>query len=115
MNIYQAFFNLKQGINDLEFSEALREYMHYLQSRGDLVTWRLLRRKLGLEPKELGDFHLIMEFEGLAELDRAFGHVASREGEVEEKHFCVNKMIDGVTFALYRDFPDPGRTKKGLF
>lgn len=116
MNVYQAFFSLKEGIKDLDFCKALEEYMTYLQERGDLVKWRLLRRKLGLGPKELGDFHLQMEFQGLAELDRAFGHVASRTGEVEEKHFCVNHMIDKVTFALYRDFPDAEREgRQGLF
>ncbi len=97
----------------MEFVEALNEYMSYLKERGDIVTWRLLRRKLGLGPKDLGEFHLIMEFDGLAQLDRAFGHVSSRTGEVEEKHFHVNKLIDKVTFALYRDFPDEHRSVGG--
>lgn len=68
---------------------------------------------LGLGPKEMGDWHLIMEFESLAALDLAFGQVATRTGEVEERHYAVNKMIGNITFALYRDFPDNERVPGG--
>lgn len=118
MNVYQAFFSLKEGVRDLDFVKALTETMTYLQTRGDLVTWHLLRRKLGLGPKELGEFHLMMEFEGLEQLDNAFGHIATRSGDVEgklSKHHGVNHMIDKITFSLYRDFPDPEREGQGLF
>lgn len=111
MNVYQAFFSLKPGVHDMDFVDGLDDYMGYLQERGDLVRWRLLRRKLGLGPKEMGDWHLMMEFTDLAQLDSAFGHVATRTGDVESKHHGVNHMIDSVTFALYRDFPDPMREK----
>jgi hypothetical protein len=114
MNVYQAFFSLKEGVHDLDFVKALTENMTYLQTRGNLVT-RLLRRKLGLGPKELGEFHLMMEFEGLEQLDNAFGHIATRSGDVEGKHHGVNHMIDKITFSLYRDFPDPEREGQGLF
>ena len=110
MNVYQAFFSLKDGIKDADFVKALDAYMNYLQNeRGELKKWRLLRRKLGLGPKELGEWHLQMEFEDLAALDAAFGHVATRSGEVETKHHAVNHMIDKITFSLYRDFPDKER------
>mmetsp|Transcript_5865 Transcript_5865/g.10259 ORF Transcript_5865/g.10259 Transcript_5865/m.10259 type:complete len:116 (-) Transcript_5865:40-387(-) len=115
MNVYQAFFSLKDGVRDQDFCRELEDYMEYLKGRGDLVSWRLLRKKLGLAPKEYGDFQLIMEFEGLGQLDKAFAFVATREGEVEEKHFGVNRLIQNVTFSLYRDYPDPERKGDGLF
>ena len=95
------------------FTDALEAYMTHLQSQGHLKSWRLLRRKLGLGPKSLGDFQLLMEFEGLAELDQAFGYVSTRQGEVEEKHYCVNHMVENVQFSLYRDFPDSNRQRGG--
>jgi len=113
MNIYQAFFTLKHGVHDMDFVAGLDAYMGYLKERGDIVSWRLMRRKLGLGPKEMGDWHLMMEFDGLAQLDQAFGHVATRTGDVEAKHHGVNHMIDSVTFALYRDFPDDMRETGG--
>jgi hypothetical protein len=113
MNVYQAFFSLKEGVSDTEFARMLKEYMEYLIQEGHMHTWRLLRRKLGLGPKELGEWHLMMNFVDLASLDCAFGHVATRTGEVEHRHHQVNKMIDKITFALYRDFPDPERKEGG--
>ena len=77
-----------------------------------VVTYMLILF-VGLGPKELGDWHLIMEFESLAALDLAFGQVATRSGEVEERHYEVNKMIGNITFALYRDFPDKERVQGG--
>lgn len=113
MNIYQAFFSLKDGARDLDFQRKLQSYMEFLIQKGHLHKWRLLRRKLGLGPKELGEWHLIMEFESLADLDLAFGHVATRTGEVEKRHHDVNTMIQNITFALYRDFPDQDRSEGG--
>ena len=109
MNIYHAFFTLKAGTSDMAFVENLRAYMTHLKERGDIASWRLMRRKLGLGPEEFGEFHLMIEVEGLAQLDTAFSHVATRSGEVEQKHYAVNHMIERVKFALYRDFPDPER------
>ncbi|MGI9405021.1 MAG: DUF6614 family protein [Hyphomicrobiaceae bacterium] len=113
MNVYQAFFTLKSGVHDMDFVAGLNDYMGYLRDRGDLEGWRLLRRKLGLGPRETGEWQLLMEVKDLAQLDQAFGHVATRTGDVEAKHHGVNHMIDSVTFALYRDFPDDVRATGG--
>ena len=45
----------------------------------------------------------------LAQLDAAFRHVATRAEPVESVHFAVNSKVTNLTFALYRDFPDPVR------
>lgn len=50
-----------------------------------------------------------LEFKGLAPLDDAFTHVASRSGPVESFHQAVNSRVINVNFALYRDFPDVQR------
>ena len=113
MNIYQAFFSLKEGTNDMEFQRGMQAYMEYLIEQGHLSKWRLMRRKLGLGPSEIGEWHLMMEFDNLAALDLAFGHVTTRAGEVEHRHHSVNKMIQNVKFALYRDFPDTERKEGG--
>ena len=116
MDVYQAFFSLKSGVSDMEFANALKTYLDWLKREGKIASWRLLRRKLGLGPKELGDFHLLIEVQGLAQLDEAFGLVATRAGEVETRHHAVNSKIETVTFALYRDFPDDvRRTGEELF
>ena len=87
--------------------------MTFLSTERKLTRWSLLRRKLGLGQKELGEFHLMMEFSTLDDLDQAFSFVASRTGEVEAKHARVNQMIDSISFSLYRDFPDAERKLGG--
>lgn len=111
MDIYHGFFDLTDGQSDTEFADDLAGFMSFLKSEGRIEGWRLMRRKLGLGPKEIGEFHLMIEVTGLAQLDDAFAHVSRRAGDVEAKHAAVNQKIAGITFALYRDFPDPHRTR----
>ncbi len=116
MDIYHGFFDLKTGENDLKFAENLGKFLNFLAQEGKIASWRLLRRKLGLGPSELGEFHIMIEVENLAQLDEAFSMAASRSGKTEKLHFDVNSKIREVKFALYRDFPDPIRkTGEELF
>ena len=109
MDVYQGFFDLKPGTNDLEFAGAFSAYMAHLKSKGLIESYRLLRRKLGLGPEALGEFQCLIEVKDLAQLDAAFKDVSSRRDPTEGKHFAVNSQIASVKFALYRDFPDPQR------
>ena len=109
MDCYLASFGLKDGVVESEFVEDLERYMAHLSERGLIESHRLLRRKLGLGPASLGEFLMILEIEDLAQLDRAFQHVGTREGDVEAQHFGVNSKVRDIVFALYRDFPDPFR------
>jgi hypothetical protein len=109
MNIYHVWCDLKPGVGDLDFSEKVGTYLGHLKERGVIDGFRLTRKKLGLAPAALGDFHLMIEVRDLAQLDAAFEHVAGRREPVEGFHFGVNSLVTNATFALYRDFPDPVR------
>ena len=109
MDIYHIWCDLKDGVGDKVFVDAATAYLEQLQSEGYMAAWRITRRKLGLGPPELGEFHLILEFEGLARLDEAFGAVSTRAGPVEHFHHGVNSLVRNLKFALYRDFPDADR------
>ncbi len=113
MDIYHAFVALKPGCKDLEFAAAVADYFGALEAEGKITAWRLMRRKLGLGPDELGEFHIMIEFDGLAQFDALFLDVAARTGEIEARHHAVNRLVERVTFALYRDFPDPVRQRGG--
>jgi hypothetical protein len=109
LDIYHAWFDLKDGVSDAEFAQHLATYMDHLKQGGKIANWRLTRRKLGLAPAFLADFDLMIEVENLAQLDAAFGEVSTRAGVVEDVHQAVNSRVRNASFALYRDFPDPGR------
>ncbi len=111
MDIYHIWAELKPGVSDLAFAEAVGAYCKALQARGHIRSWRLSRRKLGLGPERLPEWHITLEFENLAELDRAFSDVAARSGPIEGLHHAVNSKVRDVFFALYRDFPDPIRKR----
>jgi hypothetical protein len=109
MDHYHTWFDLKPGVKDLEFARAMARYMDHLKERGLIEGWRLTRRKLGFGPRDLGEFHIVMETKNLAQLEEAFTHVASRREPVESAHADVNQKVQNATFALYRDFPDAVR------
>jgi hypothetical protein len=109
MDIYHVWGDLKAGVSDIQFSEKVGAYMGHLKSKGLIEGWRLTRRKLGLGAPGLGEFHLMIEVKGLAQLDEAFAQVAARREPVESVHFGVNSLVQNAQFALYRDFPDPFR------
>jgi hypothetical protein len=109
MDLYHIWCDLKPGVRDTAFSEAVSRYLDYLKVEKKIEGWRLTRRKLGLGPSGIGEVHIVIETKNMAQLDAAFHAVASRREPVEGVHFGVNSLVQNATFALYRDFPDPVR------
>jgi hypothetical protein len=56
MDIYNAWFDLKAGVADVEFSDRLKTYMDSLKNDGLIQGCRLMRRKLGSAPRRLANF-----------------------------------------------------------
>lgn len=54
MDLFRNGFNLKRGVRDVEFCDALHTDLGALRDRGEIVGYRLTRRKLALGPAELG-------------------------------------------------------------
>ncbi len=111
MNLYHVWCNLKDGVRDTEFSDRAAAYLGHLKEQGLIAGYRITRRQLGLGPTELPEFHPILEFEDLAQVDRVFGQVAARADPTESFHHGVNSLVRDTIFALYRDFPDPVRQR----
>src|SRR5258707_7325792 len=74
-----------------------------------IAGYRVTRRKLGLGPPQLPEWHITLEFQNMAQMDDAFGRVSSRVDPVESFHHSVNSKVQDIFFALYRDFPDANR------
>ena len=109
MDIYHIWFDAKDGVRDDRIAEAARLYLDHLKDQKLIAHWRLMRRKLGLAPSGFREWHVMIETENLAQLERAFGDVATRSGETEVKHHGLNALACNLMFALYRDFPDEVR------
>jgi hypothetical protein len=109
MDLYHVWVDLEPGVRDVEFAANVRAYLGQLESQGLIESFRLTRRKLGLGPRELGEFHIQIETRDLAQLDASFGAAAARADPVEGLHAAVNQAVSRLVAALYRDFPDAVR------
>lgn len=108
MDQYHIWCDVAPG-KDMEFVSAVNGFLGALQGEGKIEGYRLTRRKLGLGIAGLGEFHVVIEVQGLAQLDEAFGLVATRAGEIESLHFGANSLTTNLSFQLERDFPDAVR------
>ena len=111
MDVYAISFDLKPGVSDTTFADHVAAYLGALKADGRIAHWRLLRRKLGFGPPGAGEWQVLIETNGLAQLDDAFAHVASRAGPIEAMHYEVNRHATNITFSLMRDFPDAERVR----
>lgn len=109
MDIYHIWCNLKAGVSDMEFVGHLKDYCDQLKQTDRLYHYRITRCKLGFRPEHLREFHIMLEFNDLTQLQNAFEVVATRTDPIESLHHAVNGKVEDVFFALYRDFPDTGR------
>lgn len=107
MDVYEIEVDLRPGVRDLDFVDALEAYLGPLVADGRLESWRLLRRKLGLGSG--GEFKILVEARDLAQLDEAFRVVSSRTDPIESAHHGVNSLVVSFRASLYRDFPDQHR------
>ncbi len=108
MDVYHIWCDLKDSREHLDFAAAVAAYLDHHKAGGRLESWRLLRRKLGLGPDGLGEFHIMIETRDLAQLDLAFRAAAPRLGDVEALHAAVYSRVADAKFCLERDFPDAG-------
>ena len=107
-DIYHIWADKKEGISDVDFAKNMRNFLQRLVDEKRMVSFRVTRCKLGFRSiQDLPEWHIMMEFTGLAQLDEAFGRVVPRKGEMEKAHVSFNKFVeDNIQHALYRDWPD---------
>jgi hypothetical protein len=107
---YHLWVDLKDSHQDLEFAAAVRAWLGHLQREKRIESFTITRRKLGFGPDGLGEFHVCVDTDDLAQLDRAFELAATRDGETEKLHRAVYSKVTNFKAALYRDFPDAARS-----
>jgi hypothetical protein len=112
MDHYLIWCDLKDSHRDMQFSQAMSQWMGHLKERGLIEGYTLTRRKLGFGPAELGEFMIDIAVRDMAQLDQAFSLAATRAGQTEKVHGGVYSMITGFRAALYREFPDSVRSEK---
>ena len=107
-NIYHVWADKKKGISDLDFANNMRKFLQHLVDEGKMNSFRITRCKLGFRSiQDLPEWHMMMEFDNMAQLEKAFNRVVPRKGQLEKEHISFNKFVeDNIQHALYRDWPD---------
>ncbi len=57
---------------------------------------------------DMPEFHIMMEFDNMQQLDDAMTSIIRNEKNIDESHVSFNQLVDKETIQhfLYRDFPD---------
>jgi hypothetical protein len=108
MNYYHIWANPKEGVEAKDFALKMRKFLDQLVAMDRMHSYKLTRMKLGFRSIDLPEFHVIMEFKNMQQLDDAMTAVLEDEDSIETVHVAFNQLVDGETIhhALYRDYPD---------
>jgi hypothetical protein len=107
MDIYHIWADKQGDISDLDWVNNMKSFFDHLKAEGKLETYRITRCKMGFRSMDIPEWHIMMEFQNMAQMDLAFQRVAPLEGELETKHRSFNQFVAGnIQHALFRDWPD---------
>lgn len=107
-DIYHIWANKAGDISDIDWVTNMRKFLQHLVDEDRMLSFRITRCKMGFRSiADMPEWHIMMEFTNMAQLDAAFERVAPLEGELEQKHQSFNQFVAGdIQHALFRDYPD---------
>jgi hypothetical protein len=107
MDIYHIWADKEGDITDLEWVNNMKKFLDHLVNEDKMVGYRITRCKMGFRSiQDLPEWHIMMEFNNMSQLESAFQRVAPLEGELEDKHRGFNQFVAAnIQHALYRDWP----------
>ena len=108
MDLYTIWADKEGDISDIDWVTGMKSFFDHLVSEDKMVSYRITRCKLGFRSiSSMPEWHIMMEFVDMAQMDMAFRRVAPLEGELETKHQSFNQFVSGnIQHALFRDWPD---------
>jgi hypothetical protein len=107
VDIYHIWADKEGDISDKEWVDNMKSFLDHLVTENKMQSYRITRCKMGFRSLDIPEWHIMMEFNNMAQMDSAFARVAPLEGELEHKHKSFNQFVSGtIQHALYRDWPD---------
>lgn len=108
MDIYHIWCDKDSNITDIDWVNNMKSFLDHLVSENKMESYRITRCKMGFRSiADMPEWHIMMEFRNMAQMDDAFKRVAPLEGELETKHKSFNQFVSGnIQHALFRDWPD---------
>ena len=107
-DIYHIWADHKKDVDSYDFANKMRKFLDGLVEMGRMKGYRLTRSKLGFRSMDMPEFHIMMEFDNMQQLDDAMTSIIRNEKNIDESHVSFNSLVDKETIQhfLYRDFPD---------
>ena len=107
-DIYHIWADHKKDVDSYDFANKMRKFLDGLVNMGRMKSYRLTRSKLGFRSMDMPEFHIMMEFDNMQQLDDAMTSIIRNEKNIDESHVSFNSLVDKETIQhfLYRDFPD---------
>tara|TARA_E500000318_G_scaffold91279_1_gene89456 strand:- start:128 stop:490 length:363 start_codon:yes stop_codon:yes gene_type:complete len=114
MDIYSIFANHVEETDAKTFVKKMSVFLDGLVDMGRMESYRIMRMKLGFRSMDLPEFHIMMEFKNMQQLDDAMSSVITNEKMIDVSHVRFNQLVDMETIQhfLFRDFPDQIPTNK---
>lgn len=108
MDIYHIWADKKGKISDLDWVNNMKKFLQHLVDENKMISYRITRCKMGFRSiANMPEWHIMMEFNNMGQMDEAFKRVAPLEGELEDKHRSFNQFVsENIQHALFRDWPD---------
>ena len=97
MDIYHIFADHHKDVDGYEFAGKMRKFLDGMVALGNMQSYRLTRAKLGFRSMDLPEFHIMMEFKNMQQLDDAMTSVLRNE-----KHMLI--LINLLTVRLFNIF-----------
>ena len=107
-DIYHIWADHKEDVDSYDFAKKMRKFLDGLVDMKRMKSYRLTRSKLGFRSMNMPEFHIMMEFDNMQQLDDAMTSVVRNEERIEKEHVGFNHLVDSDTIQhfLYRDYPD---------
>ena len=106
-DIYHIFADHNADVTAIEFTTKMRKFLDQMVEMKRMNSYRLTRAKLGFRSMNLPEFHIMMEFDNMQQLDDAMT-ITVHDKSVDKVHVGFNQFVDVETIQhfLYRDYPD---------
>jgi hypothetical protein len=107
MDYYHIWASKTGDISDLDWVNNMKGFLDHLVNESKMIEYKITRCKMGFRSiPDLPEWHIIMTFKSMAQLEDAFKRVAPLEGELEVKHKSFNEFVGGdIQHAYYSDWP----------
>ena len=95
MDIYHIWADKSGDISDSEWVANMKTFLDHLKTEGKMESYRVTRCKMGFRSiQDMPEWHIMMEFTSMAQMDEAFKRVAPLEGDLETKHKSFNQFVN---------------------